>query len=503
MSGSHASANGYAVEELDQAFADFLQRYPTYGSTTKLDNLRQSEYNRLDNLHQVYLDYTGGGLYADSQVRQHHQLLSTHVFGNPHSHNPTSLAMTELVERARHFVLEYFNAPPDEYTAVFTPNASGALKLVGESYPFTQGSQYVLSFDNHNSVNGIREFARARGAKVTYVPVVAPDLRLDQAALETALNKINPGYHNLFGFPAQSNFSGVQHPLENIAYAQQLGWDVLVDVAAFAPSNRLDIGYWKPDFAALSFYKIFGYPTGLGCLLVRREKLKQLVRPWFAGGTITIASVQGDGHFLQTNEAGFEDGTVDYLNIPAVEMGLRHLQNVGIETVHERVTCLTGWLLDELSKLHHHNGRPLVRIHGPLTTEKRGGTVTISLYDVDGLVLDDLRVEELANHENISLRTGCFCNPGTGEITHGLNAREMHTFFELGRPISFLELRQIMRNMYSKSISAVRISTGIASNFRDVYAFMRFVNGFLNKTSAMIGPVSYQTIAPHMERDAA
>ena len=44
----------------------------------------------------VYLDYTGGGLYAASQVRQHADLLTSNVFGNPHSVNPSSLAMTAL-----------------------------------------------------------------------------------------------------------------------------------------------------------------------------------------------------------------------------------------------------------------------------------------------------------------------------------------------------------------------------------------------------------------------
>ena len=265
----------------------------------------------------------------------------------------------------------------------------------------------------------------------------------------------------------------------------------------------LCIGYWKPDFAALSFYKIFGYPTGLGCLLARREKLAKLVRPWFAGGTITIASVQGNSHYLQTNEAGFEDGTVDYLNIPAVENGLRDIQSIGIDAIHERVMCLTGWLLDELGALRHDNNRPLVRIHGPRDMHQRGGTVTISVMDVNGVTLDDRRIEELANYENISLRTGCFCNPGAGEIAHGLSDREMRTFFEQDRPISFLELRQRMQEDFSKSISSVRISTGIASNFQDVYRFMRFISGFLNQTAAQVGEASYDTIASHMERDTA
>src|SRR5215217_2643860 len=146
---------------LDRALAAFRRDYPAFEDTRKLDHMRAAEYARLDALGQVYLDYTGGGLYAEAQLREHLALLSGNVFGNPHSRNPTSMAMTHLVEQARAAVLAFFNASPDEYTAIFTPNASGALKLVGEAYPFEPGDQYAPTFDNHNSVNGIREFACA------------------------------------------------------------------------------------------------------------------------------------------------------------------------------------------------------------------------------------------------------------------------------------------------------------------------------------------------------
>src|SRR5437764_540954 len=136
----------------------------TYQATSKLDVLRAAEYARLDAQKHVYLDYTGGGLYADKQLRDHMELLRQHVFGNPHSSNPTSQAMTELVERTRSYILDFYNADPAEYAAIFTLNASGALKLVGESYPFAPNDRYALTFDNHNSVNGIREFARHKGA---------------------------------------------------------------------------------------------------------------------------------------------------------------------------------------------------------------------------------------------------------------------------------------------------------------------------------------------------
>jgi selenocysteine lyase/cysteine desulfurase len=60
---------------------------------------------------------------------------------------------------------------------------------------------------------------------------------------------------------------------------------VLLDAAAFVPTNRLDLQVHSPDFVVMSFYKMFGYPTGVGCLLVRNETLATLRRPWFGGGT--------------------------------------------------------------------------------------------------------------------------------------------------------------------------------------------------------------------------
>ena len=149
---------------------------------------------------------------------------------------------------------------------------------------------------------------------------------MDCQLVTTELEQASLRRNNLFAFPAQSNFSGVQHPLEWVDQAQELGWDVILDCAAFAPTNRLDLSAVKPDFVPLSFYKMFGYPTGIGALIARRDKLAKLRRPWFAGGTITLASVQGEGWYhLAPGHVGFEDGTVDYLGLPAVRIGLEHL----------------------------------------------------------------------------------------------------------------------------------------------------------------------------------
>ena len=489
-----------------EAFELFLRRYPTYAETAVLDEWRDTEYGRLDDQQQVYLDYTGGGLYGSSQLQAHMTLLQNNVLGNPHSANPTSLAMTKLVEGTRAYVLRYFNADPAEYMAIFTMNASSALKLVGESYPFGPDSHYLLTFDNHNSVNGIREFARGKGAAFTYVPLTTPDLRIDRAALDRLLETAvdHPNGHHLFAFPAQSNFSGVKHPLSLIGHAQTKGWDVCLDAAAFVPTNRLDLSLVKPEFVTMSFYKMFGYPTGVGALLIRKSVIGKLKRPWFAGGTVNFASVQGEGHYLAPNEAAFEEGTVNYLNIPAVKIGLQHLEQVGVELIGERVRCLTGWLIEALMGLRHDNGRLMVRLYGPANTEMRGGTVTLNVYDSDGHLLDYRRIEELANGEGISLRTGCFCNPGAGEMAEGLTAEDMRRGMAGGADMTLPRFLQIIaHDGGNKSAGAIRVSVGIATNFADVYRFVQFARRLRNQTNLKLGEVTFDIDGCRVIRDGS
>ena len=470
----------YSTDNLTSAEADFRASHPKYADTDSLGRLRETEYARLDRLGHTYLDYTGGGQYAESQIRAHHEWLDGHVLGNPHSHNPSSLAATQYVDEARSAVHEFFSADPEEYDVIFTQNASHALKLVGEAYPFEPGSCYLVSYDNHNSVNGIREFARRKGAEVVYVPVRKPDLQLDEALVMRGLETETTCPSKLFAYPAQSNFSGVQHPLEWVEIARAKGWDVVLDTAAFAPTNRLDLSAVRPDFAVVSFYKMFGYPTGVGALIARREALAKLDRPWFAGGTITVASVQGEGwHHLSPGHAGFEDGTVDYLGLPAIEIGLNHLTTIGIDTVHDRVTALADWLLGEMVALKHTNGTPMVRIFGPETMDGRGATIAFYLLDPAGAVYDVQLVERMAGEQMISVRTGCFCNPGDGEVAHEIEREEMERCFtEPERPVTFEQCHDLIRDASGKVPNTIRASLGIASNFTDVYWLMQFATTF-------------------------
>jgi len=177
--------------------------------------------------------------------------------------------------------------------------------------------------------------------------------------------------------------------------------------------------------------------------------------------------------------AAFEDGTVDYLNIPAVEIGLKHIESIGYDAIQERVRCLTGWLLDHLVLMKHSTGEPLVRIYGPTNTEGRGGAITVNFYNKDGQIVDHRDIESAANRANISLRTGCFCNPGAGEIALGISRVELDVCFTQPDHEERLTIDDFRLCIDGKASGAVRISVGLITNFNDVQMFLQFARGLL------------------------
>ncbi|MEO8413252.1 MAG: aminotransferase class V-fold PLP-dependent enzyme [Ginsengibacter sp.] len=448
---------------------------PETGNDFFFNRLRRNEYARLDASGHVYLDFTGGNIYPESLVNKHHQYLRKAVYGNPHSTNPTSLLSEKMVNEARESVLDFFNAP--DYYCIFTNNASGALKIVGECYPFSAESHLLLTIDNHNSVNGIREYCRHKDGSHTYCPMRIDDLTIDEEKLAKLL-KNHPGKKNkLFAYPAQSNVSGVQHSLEWIQRAHDDGWDVLLDAAAFVPTSPLDLTSVHPDFVPLSFYKIFGYPTGIGCLLVKKSKLHKLKKPWFAGGTITISAAKYNGYFLKLDHEKFEDGTVNYLGIPAVTDGLHYIRSIGIQNINSRIKELGECFLRHVLPLRHDNGSPLIKLYGPATTNNRGGTFLVNFLDVAGEMYPFQFIEDRANAEMISLRSGCFCNPGIDEINHNVSAGDLQLFFKLREHGDYFDMIRHLRKLRG----AVRVSIGFPTTKADIMRFISFAKKFLNK----------------------
>ncbi len=412
-----------------------------------LQQLRKAEFSRLDDKKQAYLDYTGSNLYPASLVTKFHSRLLDNVYGNPHSENPTANLSSLVIEEARQRVLEYFNAK-DDYCCIFTANASAGLKLVGESYPFDQNGAYVYTHDNHNSVLGIRQYALDKRSAIEAV-YLNNDYCFSKQELETILNKYDNKHpaNRLFAFPAQSNSTGIKHSTGLIELAHSKGWDVLLDAAAYVSTNQLDLKTVQPEFVCISFYKMFGFPSGIGCLLVktRQEKFQSASafgklrnnKPSFFGGTVAYVSsnsenIRYEGQelkhrphnaILQFDHQAFEEGTPDFLSIPSVIDGLDFLNQLDLPLLQRRIYALMTYLIKRLVEFRHQNGNPFIEICGGNERKDRGSNILIKFKRSNGVQYWGGTLEKIlaeynnspGDHYKLSVRIGTFCNPGVNE----------------------------------------------------------------------------------------
>jgi selenocysteine lyase/cysteine desulfurase len=432
------------------------------------ESWRACELARLDRQGLTYVDYTGTPPFPVSLLDADANRLRDAVHGNPHAQSGPSLESTRDLDAARAAILAFLNADPAEYTVILTANASAACRLVGESFPFAGGGEFAMLADNHNSVNGIREFARARGAGVRVIPL-DEELRVGDLDLGT------PRSASLFAFPAQSNFSGVRHQLGLVAAARRAGWRVLLDAAALLPTADLDLRVVQPDFLCLSIYKITGFPTGIGALVARHEALAELVRPSFAGGTVRWVSVTHGRHMMAEGPDRFEDGTPNFLGVGAVPMALRSLRKSGRSRLGRHLGALTSELIDGLTGLRHQNGGPRIRLHGPSNTRDRGATVAFTVLAPNGVPVPYWEVETAARDARIALRGGCFCNPGCSERVFGLADGSMMTCLDtLGATFTIPSFATCVGD---RAVGAVRVSLGLGSVRRDVERVLGFLDG--------------------------
>lgn len=111
---------------------DFLARYGArYGYNGWIDARWADEVGSRLPPGQHYLDFTGSGLYANSQLMAAARELAGGVFGNPHCTNPSAVRTDEELEAARARILAAFSADPAEYVAVFTRCAWRAARWGG------------------------------------------------------------------------------------------------------------------------------------------------------------------------------------------------------------------------------------------------------------------------------------------------------------------------------------------------------------------------------------
>ncbi|KAJ1260323.1 hypothetical protein BS78_10G223400 [Paspalum vaginatum] len=504
---------GQSKEEfLEQFGADY--GYPD--APRGIDELRATDFKRLEGM--VYLDHAGATLYSEAQMADVAKDLMSNVYGNPHSQSDSSMATSDLLTSVRHQVLRYFNASPRDYKCIFTSGATAALKLVGECFPWSRDSRYMYTMENHNSVLGIREYALSKGATVSAVDVeevIDPSKnhgtdslfkiskrsnqrRGDDALLHNykngSLTSISGNSLNLFAFPSECNFSGHKFNLSLVKLikegkfmsfpSQQQGhWMVLIDAAKGCTTEPPNLTLYPADFVVCSFYKIFGYPTGLGALIVKNEAASLLNKTYFSGGT--VAASIADIDFVQKRksiEQVLEDGTVSFLSISSLRYGFKIIDMLTISAIARHTASLATYVRKKMLELKHSNDKNVCIIYGQHTSKvkylKMGPTITFNLKREDGTWFGYREVEKIASLSGIHLRTGCFCNPGACAKYVGLSHSDLVSNFEAGHVC--WDDNDVING---KPTGAVRISFGYMSTYEDAEEFLNLLqSSFVSKS---------------------
>lgn len=527
-------ASGYTVRRIPNVKETvegrkWREKYPGYGYNGTIYQLRAQEFPHL-NGDRVYLDYAGMGVYQHSQLRAALMDLEDNFRCNIHSASACSRKAEEAVDAVRDQILNFFNAPRGTYTVIFTSGATASLRLAADSFPWSEGSHFLYAKHNHNSVLGMRRLAMERGATFNTLP-----FELYKTDLESTLQRsCNTSYlqlaqrdedgnvrlptardlvfnkkwgeasarkklYHLVAFPAEDNFAGIKYNLDLI-HAFQSGdfgeqflpesqrnaggcspddqmWHVLLDAAGYVPKNPLDLSRYPASFVVMSFYKMFGYPTGLGALLVRNDLAPLMRKVFFAGGSVVMAGCDSDYCKLKPQyHERFEDGTLDIAGITALKVGFETLERIGMENIQRHVWTVVRRAYEGLSRLQHSNGSPLVKIYGEHAANDpsiQGGTLAFNLLSPTGSYVGYSDFSKLAARHGFMLRAGCNCNPGA-----------CHNY--IGIPESMIIQASEKRTSCGDEMDQVdgiplganRLSFGYASTIEDVDRFVEFVERF-------------------------
>jgi molybdenum cofactor sulfurtransferase len=432
----------------------------------------------------TYLDHAGTTPYAKSMIEAFSRHMVSNLYGNPHSMSLSSQLSTQRTDDIRLRVLRFFNADPEEFDLVFVANATAAIKLVADSLRDSdhRGFWYGYHIDAHTSIVGVRELA-----DMGY-QCFQSDVEVDAWISELASKQTKAP--RLFAFPAQSNMNGRRLPLgwcEQIrSVASDIGGNVftLLDAASLVSTAPLDLSSVgaAPDFTALSFYKIFGFPD-LGALIVKKSAARVFERRrFFGGGTVDMVLAHGPQWHAKKETSvheRLEDGTLAFHNIIALDAALdTHERLYGsMANISTHTAYLAKLLFDRLSILQHWNETKVCQIYQSNSTygcpQTQGPIIAFNLRNSVGEWIPKTEVEKLATVQNIQLRTGSVCNPGGTASSLGWTGAELRRHYSTG-----LRCGDDHDILGGRPTGILRVSLGAMTNMKDIDSLVDFIEEF-------------------------
>uniref|UniRef100_A0A914Q7U7 Aminotransferase class V domain-containing protein n=1 Tax=Panagrolaimus davidi TaxID=227884 RepID=A0A914Q7U7_9BILA len=252
----------------------------------------------MEQMSRIYLDHAGATLPSEAQIKEISENLMKDVFrlGNPHSRHQSGETTLDIIKQVKECILTHFGVNSEEYSVIFTKNTSDSLKIMAEIVlnifdKKAENKKLLICDDSHTSVHGIRH--QLTNWKTTV------------KLFETITSKKNVDPFDLFILTAMSNFTGKKYDKNIIIKLKESNPNILIcaDLASLCGTSPINFkDFYFPDFVALSFYKIFGYPTGIGALIIKKSaKMEKFSPKGFFGGSVNFYNIETGEFILKEN----------------------------------------------------------------------------------------------------------------------------------------------------------------------------------------------------------
>ena len=339
--------------------------------------------------------------------------------------------MTELVEQARAAVLRHCRRRPRR-VRLHLHRQRHAARCAWSGSPSRSDGGGPSCSPPTTTTRSTASASSPAGRRARHVPARhGAELRLaGRARSRPRLARAR----GLFAFPAQSNFSGVQHPWRWWTRRRRAGWRSWSTPRPTPRPTRCDLSARASRLRLALVLQDVRVPDGGRCAAGPAGGAGPS-----CGGRGSPAARSASPRWRPTATAwagprGFEDGTLDFLSLPAVTGGLAVPDGADrIDVSTHRVTVLTELAAHAADRPAPQNGAPLVRVARtrrptptgrhhrlrPARPGRRGDCTTVAS-------------SSWPRPAGISLRTGCFCNPGAGETARDVSAHDLAPFLAEG-----------------------------------------------------------------------
>jgi len=304
---------------------------------------------------------------------------------------------SDLYEECRRYILKYFNAPEEIYTAIFVGNTTDGLNKLSNILINNKEDIVITTRMEHHS----NDLPWRNKCDLKYVEV-NEDGRININEIKELIERYKEKvkYITITG---ASNVTGYINDIRKISgLIHKYGGKIIVDGAQLVPHKKIYM-YKKDsleniDFLVFSGHKIYA-PFGSGAIIGLRKDFNNNLPDTKGGGTVEYV-IDNNQLWLNTPEKN-EAGTPNLFGAVAIMEAMKEIEKIGFERIEKNEKELLQYLINGLKELN----RVKLYADNDCIDDRLG----ILVFTIDGMKYYEVG-EKLSEIKAIGVRQGGFCS---------------------------------------------------------------------------------------------